>query len=357
MEEKVANGLGQQQARRKRINRMKISMIAGLMIWILVLTVLIVALLVKVILLEQKLNETLISKEEITQEHDEKSANPPKDNTSDTIVKDEAVAQNHSEGSKAEDVNNEPESLQDGEVPDEEVPGEEVLQDDVSNKDAPVEDNSLESGEHPKVYLTFDDGPSENTAKILDILKERNVKATFFVVGQDDDESKELYRRIVAEGHTLGMHSFSHKYDAIYKSRESFAEDMMHLQSYLREVTGIAPTLIRFPGGSSNGVSNVDIKELIRYVKEQGWTYFDWNVASGDATSQVYTPDELVANVMNDVVKYDTSVVLMHDSSSKGSTVDALVPMIDQLQAMGAELLPIDENTKPIQHIKAEDVE
>ena len=325
MEEKVASGLGQQQARRKRINRMKISMVAGLIIWILVLTVLIVALLVKVILLEQKLNDTLISKEEVTQEHDEKNAESPKDNTSDTILKDDAVAQNQPEGGMAEDVNDEPESIQDEEVLDKEVPE--------------------------------DDGPSENTAKILDILKERNIKATFFVIGQEDDESKELYRRIVAEGHTLGMHSFSHKYDAIYKSRESFAEDMLHLQSYLKEVTGVAPTLIRFPGGSSNGVSNVDIKELIRYVREQGWTYFDWNVASGDATSQVYTPDELVANVMNDVVKYDTSVVLMHDSSAKGSTVDALVPMIDQLQAIGAELLPIDENTKPIQHIKAEDVE
>lgn len=352
MEEKVASGLGQQQARRKRINRMKISMVAGLIIWILVLTVLIVALLVKVILLEQKLNDTLISKEEVTQEHDEKNAESPKDNTSDTILKDDAVAQNQPEGGMAEDVNDEPESIQDEEVLDKEVP-----EDDVSDKDEPVEDNSLENGEHPKVYLTFDDGPSENTAKILDILKERNIKATFFVIGQEDDESKELYRRIVAEGHTLGMHSFSHKYDAIYKSRESFAEDMLHLQSYLKEVTGVAPTLIRFPGGSSNGVSNVDIKELIRYVREQGWTYFDWNVASGDATSQVYTPDELVANVMNDVVKYDTSVVLMHDSSAKGSTVDALVPMIDQLQAIGAELLPIDENTKPIQHIKAEDVE
>ncbi len=346
MEEKVTDGLRQQQERRKRINRMKMSMVTGLIIWILVLSVLMVFLLVKVVLLEQKLNDTLISREEVTQEHDEKSAESPKENTSDTILKDNVAVANHPEGSITEDANDEPESSEDGEN-----------SEDVAGSDEPGEDNFLEEGEHPKVYLTFDDGPSENTSKILDILKERNIKATFFVIGQEDDESRELYRRIVAEGHTLGMHSFSHKYDAIYKSRESFAEDMLHLQSYLKEVTGVAPTLIRFPGGSSNGVSNVDIKELIRYVREQGWTYFDWNVVSGDATSQVYTPDELVANVMNDVIKYDTSVVLMHDSSAKGSTVDALVPMIDQLQAMGAELLPIDENTKPIQHIKAEDVE
>ncbi len=343
MEEKVADGLRQQQARRKRINRMKTSMVAGLIIWIMVLSALMVFLLVKVVFLEQKLNDTLISKEEIIQENDEKNAESPKENTSDKILKDDVAKADHSEGNMAD---NETDSSEDGEN-----------SEDVSENDGAEEDNFLEEGEHPKVYLTFDDGPSVNTSKILDILKERNIKATFFVIGQEDDESKELYRRIVAEGHTLGMHSFSHKYDAIYKSRESFAEDMLHLQSYLKEVTGIAPDLIRFPGGSSNGVSNVDIKELIRYVREQGWTYFDWNVVSGDATSQVYTPDELVANVMNDVIKYDTSVVLMHDSSAKGSTVDALVPMIDQLQAMGAELLPIDENTKPIQHIKAEDVE
>ena len=227
----------------------------------------------------------------------------------------------------------------------------------VPEEGAVVDGNILEEGEHPKVYLTFDDGPSENTAKILDILKERNIKATFFVIGQEDEESKALYRRIVDEGHTLGMHSFSHKYDVIYQSLDAFKEDMEHLQSYLEEVTGVTPTIMRFPGGSSNKVSNVNIEELIRYVKERGLTYYDWNVVSGDATSQVYTPDELVANVMDDVVKYDTSVVLMHDSSAKATTVDALLPMIDQLQELGAELLPIDDTTKPIQHIKAEDVE
>lgn len=346
MEEKEANGLRQQQARRKRINRMKTSMVAGLVIWILAMSVLTAVLLVKVILLEQKLNDRLVSKEEVVQKDDEKNAESPKESAAGVIIKDDAAETEHSEGNTQEDEANGEEPQADGENATEADGGE-----------APEEDNFLEEGEHPKVYLTFDDGPSENTSKILDILKERGIKATFFVIGQEDDDSKELYRRIVAEGHTLGMHSYSHKYDAIYKSRDSFAEDMLHLQSYLKEVTGIAPTLIRFPGGSSNGVSNVDIRDLIRYVRDQGWTYFDWNVASGDATSQVYTPDELVANVMNDVVKYDTSVVLMHDSSAKGTTVDALVPMIDQLQAMGAELLPIDENTKPIQHIKAEDVE
>ncbi len=363
MEEKMASGLREQQARRKRINRLKMSMVAGFAVWILVLTVLIVTLLLKVLKLEERLNNALISKEQITLEHDTKGAQSPKENASGIILDDDAQ----------EGANPANDGLADSEEPAEDGQAFEDTQDEGTAGDAPGDDepgdvdalgegapedgNNLEEGEHPKVYLTFDDGPSENTAKILDILKEQGVKATFFVIGQEDEESKVLYRRIVAEGHTLGMHSFSHKYDVIYQSLDSFTEDMLHLQSYLAEVTGVTPTIMRFPGGSSNKVSNVDIQELIRYVKEQGITYYDWNVASGDATSQAYTPDELVANVMDDVVKYDTSVVLMHDSSAKGTTVDALLPMITQLKEFGADLLPIDDTTKPIQHVKAEDVQ
>lgn len=362
MEEKKASGLGEQQARRKRVNRMKMSLVAGVLIWIIVLTVLLVTLLVKVIFLEKKLNEELISREDVIQEHEQKSAESPKESSSDVVLNNEESARDTSEEDVAQAENDEDSITKDesgesdGAGESEDTPKEQTVED--TPQDTTQEDNNfLEEGEHPKVYLTFDDGPSENTAKILDILKERNIKATFFVIGQEDEESKALYKRIVAEGHTLGMHSFSHKYDVIYQSLDAFKEDMEHLQSYLKEVTGVEPTIMRFPGGSSNKVANVDIRELIRYVKEQGLTYYDWNVVSGDATSQVYTPDELVENVMSDVVKYDTSVVLMHDTSAKASTVDALVPMIDQLQALGAEILPIDENTKPIQHIKAEDVE
>lgn len=354
MEEKTSNGLRQQQARRKRINRMKTFLVAGFAIWILALSVLMATVFFKVSSLEERLDEELVSKEEVIQQDDKKSADSPKDSAAGAVLPDGSQA----EGSYA-DNGPADESLADGTSADELQPVEEegLEQEDVPEEEAMDDSNSLDVGDHPKVYLTFDDGPSENTSKILDILKERGIKATFFVIGQEDEESKALYQRIVAEGHTLGMHSFSHKYDVIYKSLESFQEDMEHLRSYLEEVTGVTPTIMRFPGGSSNQVSNVDIRELIRYVKEQGITYYDWNVVSGDATSQVYTPDELVANVMDDVVKYDTSVVLMHDSSPKATTVDALGPMIDQLQELGAEILPIDETTKPIQHIDAEDVE
>lgn len=218
------------------------------------------------------------------------------------------------------------------------------------------QENLAKEGDKHQVYLTFDDGPSKNTEQILDILKQYDLKATFFVIGKEDEDSKALYKRIVEEGHTLGMHSYSHKYSALYESEDSFESDFSHIQNYLYEVTGQECLFYRFPGGSSNHVSNTDMKELIRYLNSQGITYFDWNVSSGDATSRAYTPKELVANVMNDVVKYKTSVVLMHDAETKHTTVEALAPMIESLQSMGAEILPIDENTTVVQHIMASSV-
>lgn len=314
MEENAASGLREQQLRRKRIKKMKSTIVAGIVIWILTTSILTVTLFVKLLHMESRLDElakSVISVEQVVENQQEKSAASPKETaeTLDTV------------------------------------------------KNGTEEDNLLKEGQTQKVYLTFDDGPSESTARILDILKEKNVKATFFVIGQEDAESKELYQRIVAEGHTLGMHSFSHKYNVIYESLEAFSEDMAHLQSYLAEVTGVTPEILRFPGGSSNQVSNTDMKEFIRFLKEKGITYYDWNVASGDATSHAYTPEELVQNVMNDVGRYETSIVLMHDSSAKSGTVEALAPMIDQLREMGAELLPIDENTTPIQQIPADSVD
>ena len=207
-----------------------------------------------------------------------------------------------------------------------------------------------------KVYLTFDDGPSSNTDKILDILKQYDVKATFFVIGKLDDESKARYQRIVSEGHTLGIHSYSHKYSSLYENLDGFVNDFSEMQNLLYKVTGQECLYYRFPGGSSNHVSNTDMSEFIKYLNSQGITYFDWNVSSGDATAMAYSPEELVANVMKDVVKYKTSVVLMHDAETKIKTVEALAPMIEQLQGMGAEILPIDDETTVIQHIAAADV-
>lgn len=212
-------------------------------------------------------------------------------------------------------------------------------------------DNKAKENDVTKVYLTFDDGPSSNTTQILDILKQYNVKATFFVIGNSDEESIAAYKRIVDEGHTLALHSYTHKYSQIYASLDSFKEDVTKLQNHLESIVGFKPTIYRFPGGSSNKVSNVDMNQCIDYLNSQGIKYFDWNVASGDATSNSYTPDELVGNVMKDVLKYKTSVVLMHDAKAKTTTVEALPKLIEKLQASNVEILPIDDNTELIQHV------
>ena len=230
---------------------------------------------------------------------------------------------------------------------------EESVRDTETKAEEPAKINPVKSS-GKKVYLTFDDGPSSNTDQILDILKDYDVKATFFVVGKTDERSVKAYQRIVEEGHTLAMHSYSHKYDEIYESKEAFARDLNSLQEYLYETTGVWPRIYRFPGGSSNTVSKVDMQELIEYLTDIGITYFDWNVASGDAVSRTLPAKTIVNNCLSGIEKQKESVILMHDASNKGTTIEALPQIIEAIQEQGdAELLPITDETVPVQHIAA----
>lgn len=212
--------------------------------------------------------------------------------------------------------------------------------------------SETDAGLH-RVYLTFDDGPSANTDEILDILAEYDVKATFFVVGKEDEHSREMLQRIVDEGHTLGMHSYSHKYAELYASEEAFTEDLEKLRSYLYDVTGVESVFYRFPGGSSNTVSSVDMSVLAEILEEQGITYFDWNIASGDAGSRILDTDTLVENATSEIAEHETAVILMHDSGEKETTVEALPRIIETIQAMDdTVILPITEDTEPVHHVE-----
>lgn len=206
-----------------------------------------------------------------------------------------------------------------------------------------------------KVYLTFDDGPSSNTGRILDILAEYDVKATFFVVGKTEEKYQSLYKRIVEEGHTLAMHSYSHKYNEIYQSRESYVEDLTKLQEFLYETTGVWCRYCRFPGGSSNTVSRVDMHELIAYLEEQDMTYFDWNVSSGDASAAYISPEAVVRNSTATLSEFHEAIILLHDAADKDSTVQALPGLIEKIQAMeDTKIVPITDETEPIHHISNE---
>ena len=201
-------------------------------------------------------------------------------------------------------------------------------------------------GKH-HVYLTFDDGPSVQTGKVLDILKQYKVKATFFVVGREDAKSIALYQRIVDEGHTLAMHSYSHDYAKLYVSLDSFQEDLHRLQNLLFDKTGVWCKYYRFPGGSSNTASKVSMKDLEAYLDREGIAYFDWNVYGGDGISA----EVIVKNVTANVDKYKESVILLHDAADKRATVSALPGIIEYLQSQkDTEILPITEKSCPLIH-------
>lgn len=202
-----------------------------------------------------------------------------------------------------------------------------------------------------KVYLTFDDGPSDNTLRILEILDQYGVKATFFVTGEEADSHPELYQAIVDGGHTLGMHSFSHRYNEIYASLDDFGSDLLKLQEYLEETTQVTPQFYRFPGGSSNTVSAEPMSVFCDYLTDNGITYFDWNVSSKDATNPMRSVDEIVWNCTVNLEHFDNAVILLHDAANKSSTVEALPEVIEKIQAMeNTEILPITEETVVIHH-------
>ena len=201
-----------------------------------------------------------------------------------------------------------------------------------------------------RVYLTFDDGPSANTERILDILDQYGVKATFFVVGKEG--YTEQYRRIVDDGHTLAMHSYSHKYSEIYASVDAYRADLAKLHDFLYELTGEDCSIVRFPGGSSNTISRVDMWELIDYLKREDMVYFDWNVSSGDATGDRKSADQIARNVLDSIGQFSNAVVLFHDAPGKDSTVDALPAIIEKiLESDNTVILPIVEDKVRVQHL------
>lgn len=234
------------------------------------------------------------------------------------------------------------------------TPVEQSLRDTVSMQQTVEAED--EEAYQKQIYLTFDDGPSSNTDKILDVLKEYDVKATFFVVGKTDEQSIRAYQRIVEEGHTLAMHSYSHIYNEIYESKDNFMEDLEALQEHLYQITGIWPRFYRFPGGSSNTVSSTDMQELAACLKENGITYFDWNIASGDAISGQLATDSIVNNCLGSIDNFNECMILMHDAVGKNTTIEALPEIISQVMERGdAVFLPITDETVPIQHITVND--
>lgn len=197
------------------------------------------------------------------------------------------------------------------------------------------------------IYLTFDDGPSAHTARLLDVLDLYGVKATFFVVNTG---YMHLLPRMAAAGHTIAMHTYTHKYDKVYASDEAYFNDLYAIQNVINAYTGQMPTLLRFPGGSSNTVSRKYCPGIMSRVSqtltEMGYHYFDWNVDSRDASTGK-SKQAVINNVIGGCKNKNYSVVLQHDIF--GFSVDAVETIIQWGLANGYTFMALDP-TSPTTH-------
>lgn len=199
------------------------------------------------------------------------------------------------------------------------------------------EDATVEVVTQPQktVYLTFDDGPSKNTGKILDVLDTYQIKATFFVVGKDlSEEGIEYMKRAATEGHAIGLHSYCHDYNKIYSSVADFLADYDALRQELEALLGFSPTLFRFPGGSYCSYGKPIRTELIEEMTRRGYTYYDWNVSGEDAVGTV-TAYSIRNNIFPKVYKVSSPVILLHDAALNQLTAELLPEIIETLLAEG----------------------
>ena len=180
-------------------------------------------------------------------------------------------------------------------------------------------------------YLTFDDGPSDRvTPKILDVLKEENVKATFFIIGKQAETRKYLIEREFKEGHTVAVHSYTHKYGEIYSSAESLIKDIDKCNDVIKSVTGRYSSVYRFPGGSY-GLS----EKLVSAVTSHGLRYVDWNASTRDAEIYRATPAQILKSTADTSANTENVVLLAHDSTSKTATAAALKDIIKYFKNKG----------------------
>jgi len=215
-----------------------------------------------------------------------------------------------------------------------------------------------EPEEKPKkvIYLTFDDGPSDNvTPKILKILKKYNVPATFFIIDYGQSEGKiKMLKSAIADGHTIGIHGYSHDYSKIYKSVPAFMENVEKLERKIREDLDYKPFIMRFPGGSSNTVSKDAcdgiMSELVKKVQEEGYYYSDWNVDSVDASGNGISADRILSSVKKGCKTKQYNIVLMHDSDAKKTTAEALPKIIEWAKKEGYTFAAMEKGGPTVHH-------
>ena len=202
------------------------------------------------------------------------------------------------------------------------------------------------------IYLTFDDGPTENTSRIMDALDRYGVKGTFFVVHSYDGCEKQI-KEIYDRGHQIGLHTYSHLYK-IYSSQETYFADLGKISDLVYNATGYRCKLVRFPGGSSNTISRKYcsgiMSALTRELPKRGYAYFDWNADSFDASERVVSVEKIVNRSVSSIGQLNQIVLLMHDAEIKTTTADALPQIIEAYRDAGYRFDVLSEHSFTAHH-------
>ena len=195
-------------------------------------------------------------------------------------------------------------------------------------------------------YLTFDDGPSNRTTpKILDILEEYDIQASFFLIGCNAEKYPEIVKREYEEGHFIGNHTYSHNNQKIYSSKETFLNEIQMTDNAIKKILGIndfSCKIFRFPNGSAGNAYKLQKKKCFDYLDEIGYKYVDWNALNNDSIKK-YSREELLSNLKNTVKGKNTVIILMHDSGDVNKTYDVLEDSIKYLRREGYDFRTLED--------------
>ena len=201
--------------------------------------------------------------------------------------------------------------------------------------------STLNKNDEKVIYLTFDDGPSIMTDKVLDILKKNDVKATFFLIGNQLKGQEAVVKRISTEGHSIGLHTYTHTYKKIYSNRKEFISEMLKSQSEISSITGFKPTIMRFPFGSRNHLTKAFLEQLHSY----NFKVYDWNAAMSDGVNCKTAPDKLYREATKTTITDHPIILLMHCDYAHKNTCKALPRVIKFYKDNGYEFKIISDKT------------
>lgn len=210
---------------------------------------------------------------------------------------------------------------------------------------AQVEKENRQAAEKKKTaYLTFDDGPSDNTRKILEVLKEKKAVATFFLIGNEiTPEREDIVKQTVKQGNAVGVHTYCHEKNKLYCNAESFFDDFNMASDSIKKVTGKKPVLHRFPWGSNNRFVCSYVDSLHEKLQEEGIKSYDWNVSGEDSIGGTVAQSTIFQNVKKDLARYDEPIILLHDSATMDNTAAVLGQIIDYIRSQGYEFATLEK--------------